>query len=108
MFDKGYVVIALGAGMFGCRPATATPVAGPNGQEAQLVRCRDSVDCYEKADEVCPGSYQILDSGSGSETFVTPSHTQTQMAAGPNGSMHATTTTTPGVPVTNSWHEVLV
>jgi hypothetical protein len=108
MFEKGYLVIALGIGAFGCRPATATPVAGPGGQEAQLVQCGDSAECYEKADEVCPGSYEILESGNRNATFVTPSQTQTQLVPGPNGSTHMSTTTTPGYPFTSSWHEVLV
>ncbi len=48
--------------LVGC--ATATPIIGPDGTENQLISC-DSVQlCYEKAREVCGGTYKIVNTNS--------------------------------------------
>ena len=44
----------------GC--ASATQVQAPNGQPAYLVKCGNAVKskCADKAAELCPGGYQVL------------------------------------------------
>ncbi len=44
--------------------ATATQIVGPNGTPAYSIRCGAAAadSCYQKAGEVCPGGYNILNS----------------------------------------------
>jgi hypothetical protein len=85
MRKRGLVAVALGVAAMGC--VTVTPVAGPNGEEAQLIKCSSTEDCYDKAQEVCAGStYQLVESGNRSATGVTGN----------------------GVVVSSSWHEMVI
>ena len=45
----------------GC--ATSKAINGPDGKMAQLIECRGASigACYEKAGEVCPAGYLLLD-----------------------------------------------
>jgi hypothetical protein len=49
--------------------ATATNIHGPDGQQAVLIECPGAAvpipACFEKANEVCPSGYQLLDSHEG-------------------------------------------
>jgi hypothetical protein len=36
-----------------------TQVKGPDGEDANLISCRNSEDCYAKARELCPSGYVI-------------------------------------------------
>lgn len=47
--------------LIGC--ATSRTIMGPNGKPAQSINCPRSIEnCYEKASEVCPGGYKVLNS----------------------------------------------
>jgi len=50
------------AALAGCTPVTE--IKGPGGQTAHLIECGGLVnsfaDCYEKANEVCPAGYAVL------------------------------------------------
>lgn len=47
----------------GC--ATSTEIRGPNGQIAHLIECPGAAltmgTCYEKANDLCPSGYNVLD-----------------------------------------------
>lgn len=58
---QGFAGVGIGVLASAC--VTATPVMGPGGEEHQLIKCNSSEDCYEKAEEVCNGPYQLVDSG---------------------------------------------
>ena len=70
---------SLGLGLLvwslaGC--ATATPIVGPDGTENQLISCPAIQQCYEKAREVCGGTYKIVNSNS--ETSGANGYTSTE------------------------------
>lgn len=48
--------------LLGC--ATAKPIIGPDGTENQLISCPSVEQCYEKAREVCGGTYKIVNTSS--------------------------------------------
>ena len=69
--------VFLFAIVVGC--ATATPIIGPDGTVNQLVSC-DSVElCYEKAREVCGGTYKIVNSNSETSGVGGNLNTQTKL-----------------------------
>jgi hypothetical protein len=49
--------------------ATATDIHGPDGQQAVLIECPGAAvpmsACFEKANEVCPSGYKLLDAQEG-------------------------------------------
>lgn len=51
-----------------CAGINARQFVGPNGKTAYAMRCsgfgRTLEDCYEKAGQVCPGGYLIIDRAS--------------------------------------------
>jgi hypothetical protein len=57
--------------LFGC--AIVRPIVGPDGTTNQLISCGAVEYCYKKANEICGGPYQIVNtssenSGSGGDT----------------------------------------
>jgi hypothetical protein len=58
----------------GC--ATATAIVGPDGTENLLISCPAIQQCYEKAREVCGGTYKIVNSNS--ETSGANGYTSTE------------------------------
>jgi uncharacterized protein (UPF0548 family) len=61
-------VVALAGALLLSLAATAcvsvSPVRGPDGETAQLIRCGRTEACFEKASEVCPEGYAIRSQGS--------------------------------------------
>ena len=55
------VVFSLSSLVIAC--ARATPVITPNGNQGYSISCGAAVldKCYEKAGEVCPRGYEVLD-----------------------------------------------
>jgi len=72
-------VIVLG----GC--ATSKPIRGPNGTTAQLIECRGASigACYEKAGDVCPAGYLLLDRQPSQAGVMLPVGKSTAHSAGP-------------------------
>lgn len=63
--------------MVGCA-ITPKPFTGPSGKQAYSMNCgSDLPGCYQKAGEVCPTGYNILDRASG--TVGVPSQGATVM-----------------------------
>jgi len=61
LISCGMVLFVLG----GCG-ITPTKFNGPNGRTAYSMRCGNNLDaCYEKAGELCPDGYDIIDRASG-------------------------------------------
>ncbi len=63
-----YLVLLLSfMGHLGC--ASAQKIVGPDGTDNILVTC-DSVElCYQKATEVCNGTYKIVNSNSNTSGY---------------------------------------
>ncbi|HXD05721.1 MAG TPA: hypothetical protein VN680_06715 [Burkholderiaceae bacterium] len=71
------------AALAGC--AIAQPIQGPNAKTAYVVQCSGSTitACYEKAAEVCPSGYQMLDRNVSSSGVLVPAGRSTMYSAGP-------------------------
>jgi hypothetical protein len=54
------MALLLGTSLVAC--ATARPIIGPDGTENQMITCPAVEMCYDKAREVCGGSYKIVNS----------------------------------------------
>jgi hypothetical protein len=52
---------ALAASLPAC--VTVTPVTGPDGETAQLIKCPQTERCYERAAELCPDGYVVRSGG---------------------------------------------
>lgn len=56
-------LLALAAALAGC--ATSTEIRGPGGQVSHLIDCSGAAvplgACYEKANELCPTGYNVVD-----------------------------------------------
>lgn len=59
---KPFTILLIAAVLTGC--ATSKTMTLPSGQIGQSIRCDGAVltieACYEKAAEVCPGGYEII------------------------------------------------
>ena len=63
------VLVAALVGLTGCA-ATVEPIQTPGGQLGHVIDCTNSAGwqgCYEKAAEVCAGTYAVLAQNSGVE-----------------------------------------
>ena len=63
-------LLTLGAlALAGCAGIEPKPFVGPNGKTAYFMHCsgmgRTLEACYQKAGEICPGGYTIVNSTSG-------------------------------------------
>lgn len=62
------VVGLVAVGLTACAEIQPKPFRGPNGGEAYTMRCsgmgRSMEQCFQKAGEMCPGGYWIVDKGS--------------------------------------------
>jgi len=74
------VTLVLG----GC--ATSHPIKGPNAKTAYVVKCASStIDaCYEKAAEVCPAGYTMLDRNSNPSGMLVPAGKSMLYSSGPS------------------------
>ena len=56
-----HLLLILFVALVGC--ANSKQVKGPNGEEAYLVKCGKAVQakCTEKAADLCPNGYNLLD-----------------------------------------------
>jgi len=83
---KSFWFIFLGAFMIGCASIAPVPFNGPNGKQGYSMRCsglgRTLDACYQKAGEVCPTGYNIVDRPSGTVGFMNQG---TMMMAPQNG-----------------------
>lgn len=63
------LTVALLLMLTSCASVTPREFRGPNGRTAYSMRCsgmgRTLDDCYQKAGELCPGGYTIIDRASG-------------------------------------------
>jgi hypothetical protein len=59
---RALVVGAVAA--FGSACVTVTPVRGPDGETAHLIKCTRTEGCYERAAELCPDGYVVRTGGS--------------------------------------------
>lgn len=70
-FKSTIVLIAVGSATFlsGCASIDPVPFNGPNGKKAYSMRCsgmgRSLEACYQKAGEICPSGYSIVDRSTG-------------------------------------------
>lgn len=59
----------LFAALAGCATVEPVPFTGPNGKQAYSMRCsgmgRTLDACYQKAGQVCPNGYAIVDRRAG-------------------------------------------
>jgi hypothetical protein len=69
--------------LVGC--AISHPVQGPNAKTAYVVQCGTSLitACYEKAAEVCPMGYAMLDRSSSPSAMFVPRDKSVKYSAGP-------------------------
>jgi hypothetical protein len=76
--------LALIAILAGC--ATATETKGPSGSKAFFVKCGSAVmsACYEKAAEVCPKGYAIVDNQGNPNAFINATGSTAMVVRGPN------------------------
>ena len=70
--------------LLGC--ATSTPIKGPSGNTAYLVKCGSArIDlCYEEAGKVCPNGYIFADRQENPNAIIAPMGAGYMMARGPN------------------------
>lgn len=59
---KTLLILALGVTLGGC--VTARAIRGPDGTMHQSITCPNTEMCYEKASEVCGGTYTIVNTNS--------------------------------------------
>jgi len=61
-------------GVTGCMSIEPTSFKGPSGKQGYSMRCsgmgRTLDACYQKAGEVCPNGYNIVDRSSGTVGFM--------------------------------------
>jgi ferredoxin len=71
----------------GCASVNPQSFKGPTGGQAYLMTCsgmgRSLIDCYRKASELCPDSYQVIEQRTGTVAVPTP----TGVIAGPQYSL---------------------
>ena len=76
----------ISIGLAGCMSIDPVPFKGPDGKQAYSMRCsgmgRSLEACYQKAGEVCPSGYNIVDRPSGTVGFMNQG---TMMMAPQNG-----------------------
>lgn len=64
-----FVFILCLSSISGCAEVHPRQFIGPNGKTAYSMRCsgmgRTLDDCYQKAGELCPGGYTIIDRATG-------------------------------------------
>ena len=69
------VLLALWLLLTSCASIDPTPFKGPNGGTAYAMKCsgfgRTLDACYQKAGEVCPSGYTIIDRASGTVAVPT-------------------------------------
>jgi len=69
-------------GIVGCASVIPVKFVGPNGKTAYSMRCsgfgRTIQECYQKAGEVCPSGYNIVENSSGTVAVMN----QSMMVAG--------------------------
>jgi hypothetical protein len=69
LIDKIYLSLLGLFALTACMPVSPSPFVGPNGKTAYSMRCsgfgRTIQECYQKAGEVCPAGYTIVDNSSG-------------------------------------------
>lgn len=64
-----FIILAITLLMGGC--SSVSKIQLPNGEQGFYVKCPRSVqNCYEKATEVCPHGYRVMDKTDNS-TFIT-------------------------------------
>jgi hypothetical protein len=67
-------LIAVSFGLMGCMSISPTSFKGPSGKQAYSMMCsgmgRTMDACYQKAGEVCPNGYNIMDRSSGTVGFM--------------------------------------
>lgn len=75
MHARKTLVSLVAIAVAGCVPVHVTQVTGPDGRPALVLRCGVHDDrCYEKAGELCPNGYNILDQASGFAVVPTANH----------------------------------
>ncbi len=71
---KFLALLAVSSGLIGCMSISPTSFKGPSGKQAYSMKCsgmgRTMDACYQKAGEVCPNGYNILDRSSGTVGFM--------------------------------------
>ena len=84
MTIKPALYLVATAVLTGC--ATSRQIQGPDGNPAYFIKCGSAVidACYEKAAEVCPGGYDMLDRGSNPNAVLMPSGAGFMLMRGPN------------------------
>jgi hypothetical protein len=60
-FAGAAVVLSAATALGAC--VSVTPVRGPDGEEAHLIKCPQTEACYERAAELCPGGYVVRSGG---------------------------------------------
>jgi hypothetical protein len=67
-------LLAVSFGLIGCMSISPTSFKGPNGKQAYSMMCsgmgRTMDACYQKAGEVCPNGYNVMDRSSGTVGFM--------------------------------------
>jgi hypothetical protein len=65
---KGITILAASLSLAACASVQPVPFKGPNGNSAYSMNCsgfgRSLVGCYQKAGEICPEGYTIIDRSS--------------------------------------------
>lgn len=68
MPNKFFAACCCALALAGCASATPKPFSGPNGRPAYSMRCsglgRTLDACYQKAGELCPAGYTVVDRSS--------------------------------------------
>lgn len=63
------LLLGLGIVFIGCATVEPKPLRGPNGRPGYSMKCsgfgRTLQECYEKAGQVCPAGYDVVDRASG-------------------------------------------
>jgi hypothetical protein len=66
--------LLVSIGLAGCMSIDPTSFKGPNGKQGYSMKCsgfgRTLDACYQKAGEVCPSGYNIVDRSSGTVGFM--------------------------------------
>ena len=81
---KPFLLATLTLVASGC--ATSNQIQGPNGKPAFFIKCGSAVlqKCYEKAAEVCPSGYSMLDRDQNGNAIIVPAGNALVMTRGPN------------------------
>jgi hypothetical protein len=71
---KFFLLSITSFGLIGCMSISPTSFKGPSGKQAYSMMCsgmgRTMDACYQKAGEVCPNGYNIIDRSSGTVGFM--------------------------------------